>query len=383
MKAGAGSIAGVAGERPASGRGARRGTRAARAFAAALLLAGCDPVKSLEKLHDRGGPPPVPPEILALASTATEWVGGPPHPRGERGSIGILVLWNGYDPRCLAMLPAIQAWHDAYARYGVRITGLHFAAYPFAADSAVVGANARRLGAGFPSAVLPLPPPAALAAGRGPVLVWPGGGDPAPQWLSTPTDAAVYEARIRQKLRQLRPDAPFPADGRAGVERGAPLPPARMLPLGARLAERGPLRGAAEGKSQPFVSPFRTEQEGPLETPVPAGWWTPLADAVESARGGAANLLAIRYDAGPVGVVMAPPAAGPARVWVLEDERWLDPGAAGRDVRFDARGASYVEVESPRHYAVSRGGAHVLKLSPEEAGVRFYAFTFEAATARP
>lgn len=364
---------------------ARRFLERGPALAAVLsLLAGCDPVARMEQLHHRDGPPPVAPEVLAYAGTATEWVGGPRHERSDGGSIGVMILWNGFDPACVAMMPAIEAWHEAYARYGVRITGLHFAPYDFAADSAVVGANARRLGLRFPSAVVSGPPPAGLAAGRGPVLIWPGGGDPAPQWLTTISDASAFEARIRQKLRQMRPDAGFPADAALGVVREAVPPvPARTLPLGARGIERGPLRGAVLDRAQPFVSPFRTEQEGPLDTPVPVGWWIPRADAVEAARGGAANVLAIRYDAGPVGLVMSPPATGGAKVWVLQDEKWLGPGDAGADVRYDSRGASYIEVAEPRHYAVARGGAHVLKLSPDVAGVRFHAFTIEAAPARP
>jgi len=358
--------------------------RAAVLAAALSLLAGCDAVERMEALHKRDGPPPVPPEVLASADTATEWVGGPRHPRGERGAIGIMILWNGYDPSCLRVMPLIEAWHEAYARFGVRITGLHFAPYSFATDSAVVGANVRRLGLRFPTAVLALPPPAGLQAGRGPVVIWPGGGDPAPQWLSSPSEAAVFEARIRRKLRETRPDAGFPADAGIGIAREGPPPAAgRTLRLGSHWTERGPIRGTTIGRAQPFVAPFRIEQEGALDTPVPVGWWTPLEDAIEAARGGAANYLAIRYDAGPVGLVMAPPAEGAARVRVLQDEKWLDAASAGEDVQFGANGESYVEVTEPRLYAVTRGGAHVLKLSPDQAGVRFYAFTYEAATARP
>jgi hypothetical protein len=68
---------------------------------------------------------------------------------------------------------------------------------------------------------------------------------------------------------------------------------------------------------------------------------------------------------------------------VLQDERWIAADAAGEDVRFDARGAAYVEVREPRLYWITRGGSHVLKLSPDVPGVKFHAFYFEAAAARP
>ena len=377
-------------------RTAPRGPRlsSARAAAArnlvtlAVLLAGCDTLEHLDRLHPRTGAPPVAPEVLASVDTATAWVGGPRPARGERGSIGILVLWDAFDPRAAALVPMIEAWHEAYARWGLRITGVHFAPYSFAGDSAVVGAAARRLGLTFPIAVLSNPPPAAVAAGRGPVIVWPGGGDSEPQWLQTPGDANAFEMRLRAKLRQLHPDAGFPADG-GGVARGT-VPPgaARTLFLGVDRVARGPLRGARTDAPQPFVLPFRSEQEGSLDTPVPVGWWTPRRDALEAARAGAANFLAIRYDAGPVGAVMGPPPGGEretgaARVWILEDERWLTPADAGADVKVDPRGGSYVELDATRAYALTRGGAHVLKLSPDTPGTRLYSFTFEAATPRP
>ncbi len=370
--------------------------RAAAAWIGLCLFAtGCDTLEHLDRLHPRTGAPPVAPEILAATDTSTQWVGGPRPARGggtrggSRGSgaIGVLVLWNAFDPRCDAIVPMVEAWHEAYARWGLRITGLHFAPYPFAGDSAIVGAAARRLGVRFPNAVVAGSPPAALAAGRGPVIVWPGGGDAEPQWLQTPGDANAFEARLRMKLRQIHPDAGFPSDG--GVPRGAVAPGAvRTLLLGTERVERGPLRGATPGRAQPFVSPFRSEQEGALETPVPVGWWTPRRDVLEAARGGAANFLAIRYDAGPAGAVLGPPGAasiesGPARVWILADDRWLTPADAGEDVKFDAHGGSYVDVSETRAYSIARGGSRVLKLSPDVPGIRFYSLTFEAAIARP
>lgn len=355
-----------------------RSRRLAAAVLAAALLAGCE---TLERMHDRGGPPPVPPEVLAAADTSAQWVGGDRAGGPVRPLIGIMILWNGFDPRCAELMPGIEAWHEAYAHFGLRIVGLHFAPYPFAADSAAVGATVRRLGLRFTNAVVSEPPPAALAAGRGPVVIWPGGGDPAPQWLSNRSDLEAFDARLRARMRKLHPEVTFASDG--PIVREPEAAPARTLFLGTNRVDRGPLRGATADRSQPFVSPFRSDQEGSLETPVPVGWWTPRGDALEAARGGAANYVAIRYDAGPVSLVMAPPAAGAARVWVLEDDRWIAPANAGPDVKFDARGAAYVEVAEPRLFGISRGGRHVLKLSPEAPGVRLYAFTIEAARPRP
>jgi hypothetical protein len=113
--------------------------------------------------------------------------------------------------------------------------------------------------------------------------------------------------------------------------------------------------------------------------PYPVGRWTPSAEGLTAARGGAMNFVAIRCPGGRASVVLRPPAEGAARVWILEDDAWLGEAARGEDVRVDARGASYVEVAEPRLYRIAELGAErVLKLSPEERGITFYAFAFEA-----
>jgi hypothetical protein len=98
-----------------------------------------------------------------------------------------------------------------------------------------------------------------------------------------------------------------------------------------------------------------------------------------AARGGAENFVALRYDAGALGAVLGPPGSGPARVWVLRDDRWLTVAEAGADVRIDGRGASFVMVDHPRLYAIAgmTRGEHVIKLSPDVPGTTIYALTFE------
>ncbi|NOT32762.1 MAG: hypothetical protein HOP12_01195, partial [Candidatus Eisenbacteria bacterium] len=99
---------------------------------------------------------------------------------------------------------------------------------------------------------------------------------------------------------------------------------------------------------------------------------------VTAARGGADNFIAFRYDGRPLGVVMSPPAGSAARVWLLDQDEWFAREAAGADVRFDERGASYVEVDAPRLYDVRRAGRHEkrLKLSPSAPGITLHAFRF-------
>jgi hypothetical protein len=72
------------------------------------------------------------------------------------------------------------------------------------------------------------------------------------------------------------------------------------------------------------------------------------------------------------------------RLWVLRDEKWLPHDALGADARLDSRGASYVEIEEPRVYAVCRElpGHHIVKLSPDAPGITIHALIVEPAGPR-
>ena len=179
-----------------------------------------------------------------------------------------------------------------------------------------------------------------------------------------------------------------PRDGDPlGVTDGAWPPRARapdaerIVYLGTSRVAQGPLARAEPGRAEWFTAQFRYQEEGRRFVPYPVGRWTPNAEDLIAARGGPENYVSIRGD-GNAWAVLAPPTGGSARVWILGDEAWLAREQSGADVRFDARGGSFVEVTEPRLYAIARCRAGcVLKLSPEVAGTAFYSFAFEPSAA--
>jgi len=356
------------------------------AIVAFVLLAssGCAPRNS----RDSALAPSVSPQMLAIADTAETWV-GEKAPAEQPDGLTLTVLWSATDPACLEMMPTVEAWHEAFSRFGLHVIGLVFAREPNLADSLTAAVAARRLGLRFPSAVSREPLPAALAAGRGPVVVLGDGLQQPPRWLGSADAASAVERELHASLRAQHPEMRFPGDPVAapppdtGAEASDATPRWQRVGLAPREVRSGPLRAAKLDEPQPFTAQFRFQEESANFVPVPLGWWTPRRDGLEAARPGAANLIAIRYDAGPVALVMAPPARGASRVWVLQDERWIAAGDAGEDIRFDSKGAAFVEVAEPRLYWITRGGRHVLKLSPDDPGIRFHAFYFGRAGARP
>jgi hypothetical protein len=336
-----------------------------------------------------GGAAP-PARLPALPDTGWHF-GGPLTADSLRGSIVVLAVFSDTHPGTFAVLPRLQRWHEAYARLGVRIVGVHAPEYAFATTPATVERLAARLGVGFPIVADPAlqvlgtlersgsEVQLVLAGPDGRVHLTRGAGDPQ-------ADLTAVEGELRRQLHREQPERAFPPG--AGSDTSAPgTPPSvRTVRLGSASLDHGPLAGATPGVAQPFTAQFRFEVEGAPYVPHPIGWWIPRAQGIEAARGGAAQYLAIRYDASRVGVVVSPPASGPARLWILRDEAWLPPDALGGDVRLDARGASYLDVESAGLYFVARGaGGHVLKLSPEAPGLTLHALTFEpdASGSRP
>ena len=338
----------------------------------------------------RAAPPPStmvqPPGTLYSAlELATSWANGAAPARADlRGHPVLVVVWSDTYPEGLAALARAEEVRDAYQAHGIRVIGIQEPDFSFAADTAIVAHAARRAGARFPIA---LDPAGRIAASlgvhdlRSASLVADTSGALGP---TRPGARGVVrsEGEVRAAIAALNPRVKFPADAAAPVE-DDDLAATHAIYLGVGRAEAGPIATARTGRAQPFTAQFRFEVEGKSYVPYPVGWWTPGADGLTSAHGGAATYVALRYESGALDAVISPPPAseggeGHARVWILSDERWLPSESLGEDARLDARGASYIEIDEPRLYHIARGGgAHEIKLSPDAPGVTFHALLVE------
>lgn len=318
------------------------------------------------------------PEAVRALAGATGWLNGSPISTDSlRGRVVVLVLWSDTDPVSLKVLPEAEAWRRAYEPMGVRVLGVHVPDYAFATDTAVATAAARRAGAAFPIALdgeyriaSRLDPQDAMPL----VMILDATGRTA---LDVPGGAFERAHRaIRDALRRSRPDLGLAPDPEP-TGREASAPPVRRVFCGTSRVERGPLATAAPGRTTTFTAEFRYQIEGDAYTPYVVGRWTPNAEGVTAARGGPAEMLAVRSQGGDVYAVMGPPPSGRGRVWILCDDAWLADTERGGDVRGDSRGATYVDVTEPRLYAIARSQRpHVLKLSPDQPGVTFYELSF-------
>jgi thiol-disulfide isomerase/thioredoxin len=316
--------------------------------------------------------------------TGLAWLNGEPLPPDSlRGRPAVVAVWSDTDPECLRELPAIQAWHQAYGRYGVRVVGVHEPDFVFATDSTVPASVVRRLGLGFPIALDPDYHLRAIlgAPSGGPVVILADTSGNVVAVESGRGHLAAIESHLREQLRHMRPDLQFPGDPAAAAPSIASggAPTSHVVHLGISRVREGPLVGSPPGQAQSFTAQFRFQVEGKSYVPYPVGLWTPTAEGAVANRGGAENFVALRYDAGALWAVLSPPRGETVRVWMLRDEKWPAAADLGADGRLDGRGAAYVEVSEPRLYEVFRAGAgeHVAKLSPESPGVTFHALIVE------
>jgi hypothetical protein len=325
----------------------------------------------------------VPARLPHLASATALLNRGTFAPESLAGHPVVVVLWSDTDPRALAALPHAQSWWQAYARYGVRVLGVHSPEFAFAADPAVPRRITQRLHLTFPIA---LDPNYQIRNRFGDFMPWPGlaVADTAGRIvLQVPVDQPwEVDIAIRKLLRRLHPDIGFPS------EPEPPEPPAtsraqgRTVALGAGRVHAGPLADARPGAVLTFTTQFRFQEEGVPFVPYPVGRWMPNAEGLVAGQAGAANFVAIRSGGERLCAIIGPPASGPARVWILADDAWLAAGEAGQDVQVDPQGASYVDVSEPRIYEIAPGGkARVFRFSPKDPGVTFYAFLFETPSA--
>jgi hypothetical protein len=347
-----------------------------------------------------------PPAVAALAvadtlpatPAGTGWIGTPPELHAPFTAI---VVWSLADPRSLAAADRAEKWRLLYGSLGARIIGIHAPHAAFDADSEVVATEVARRGLGYPVAL-----DGSLAwthelssAGPRPCVVI---ADSLGRVCYTGVDDAAAERELEHLVVIAHPEMASPGSAGDSAGSGAPtgggaadaVPAAATgvrapVWLGAGDHPTGPLADVTPGGPRTFHAELSTEIAGTPWVPTPIGLWSLGSDGLTAARGGAQQWVALRYDAVPLAVVASAARGGSGKLWVLRDDAWLPRAVAGADVRFDARGGSYVEVAWPRLYDVVRadGHPHVVKLSPEEPGLTLHAFVFEpvppVAPARP
>lgn len=349
---------------------------------------------------------PVRYDVVPRLDRAVAWLRGAAlAPDDVRDRPLVMVVFTRTHPLARDFLRAAQVWHEAYGRLGLTVVGVHRPHLACDSDTIGLARDLARWGVTFPVAVDPEDRVARVGL-RGASEERPMATPPpfCYLWIGTPGKAVAWRSEARfvsgnstmreaeAAVQDLIAHGPRPRDGR----RGFGIPPVvdfdgrqgLLFPLepdGSGTRE-GPLADAPLDLARTYTTQFRYQEEGPFQMPIPVGRWILRRDGLEAARGGAAQFATFRYyagspGAGGAGVVASPPPDGPARLWILRDDGWPPADALGEDARREPDGSAYVEVTEPRLYRVLRGGGrHVLRLSPERAGMTLHAIAVVVQT---
>jgi len=277
----------------------------------------------------------------------------------------------------LRALEALKAWDKRYALNGLMVIGIHTPEYGFQKNPAYALETLHHLGVEFPvildndrtlwKAYANDGWPAFYLIDRKGIILFDRLGEGGYQEL---------EGMIQVEIEKLK-GAP-PPGGPPSVED----PP----PAGGECGEMTPEVGLDQAKKiinldlgeLPETLLLTASREGELST---RGRWVREQEDVKLDQQNADLSAFVRliYRGAQGFAVLGPGEAGPVKFWVRQDDLWLDAGNAGKDVRFDADGRSYVKAGSIGFNELVRNGSdsvHELILLPMRQGGRVYGFSF-------
>lgn len=317
------------------------------------------------------------------------WVNSEPLSFDQRRSVWLIELWNYTDLACIRSLGYLAEWHRRYAHKGLTIVGVHTPRFHFARQRHLVEWALREFGIEYP-VVLDNHHRLWRAYGND---CWPA------HYLIDAQGRVRYvhlgegrydeaETAIHLLLRELEPSLALPPIMRPLRPEDKPgtlrYPATPDLYAGYERGRFGDPDGYVYDHTVIYEDPGERE-EGVLYA---QGQWRTTSDYL--AFMGEKGYLTFTYCATRVNAILSPTwdemtlmlrlRQGPApRVGV-----WLDSGPvpstdAGADIAYDRERGSFVVVDRPRLFSLTRHshfGRYELRLAFSNRDVTVYAFTF-------
>lgn len=312
----------------------------------------------------------------------TGWINSPPLTVADlRGKTVLIDFFEYTCINCLRTLPYLREWYKRYHRYGFEIIGVHTNEFGFSGERQNVEAGARRLGITWPIVMDDHDaiwnryhndgwPHEYLYAPNGQLIESFGGEGGYPD----------TERKIQLILKVTQPSLNLPPLMALLPQDSYDKPGAVCYPKTPEvIVGRAPIADAASGSrasSADYTDPGGDHRDGAVYL---QGYWHLTHDAALSDAGN--GYLAMRYHAIQVEIVMKPE-HGTIRVEVTQDGRPVAHEDAGSDLRYDAGGHSYVDVDAGRAYDVIMNAhyapARDLRLTAGGAGLGIYDLAFES-----
>ncbi|MBV8488930.1 MAG: redoxin domain-containing protein [Candidatus Eremiobacteraeota bacterium] len=331
------------------------------------------------------------PDVAKGFEGASAWLnGGPPTATNLQGKVVLVDFWEYTCINCLRTLPYLREWYRRYKDDGLVILGIHTPEFAFSGEQQNVAAAAQHLGVTWPIALDDNHTiwdrfhtdrwPTELLFDSGAHLVdrTVGEGD------YRKTEKAIQTALLAMNPKLHMPPVmellPQDSYDKPGAVCYLQTPETYVGPWhGTQIANApSPALGETSGMGADnyYADPGRNYQDGAIYL---QGSWTPSKDGQAMVDQGG-GYLTMRYHAIEVMTVMRPQ-SGSVRVGVTQDGKPIPKDDAGADVKYDASGNSYVDVDQARAYHIvenAKFGTHDLRLTPSGNGLGIYSFAFES-----
>lgn len=295
---------------------------------------------------------------------------------GKKHHIVLIDFWEYTCVNCIRTLPYVKAWDAEYRDDGLVVIGIHSPEFAFAHDEANVRAAVARLGIRYP---------VVNDSAYNNWNAWKN--DVWPREILIDADGNVLEdnegeggyaqteAKIRAALKQVHPEgisdsrtvraeqAPSSSTDEmyCGYDRGADNYAGAIKKDAPSLYQNGNPAGLGDGSI------------------ALSGTWKVTAESVRHVGNSGRDYVEIRYHGPDCNAVIKPETGQPCDVVIRQDGQPIRKADAGDDIKYDADGRSYLHVDQPRMYAITRlahPGAHDLALQPVSKGFGLYSFAF-------
>ncbi|HEY3413433.1 MAG TPA: redoxin family protein [Armatimonadota bacterium] len=305
-------------------------------------------------------------------------------PDGKPVAAILVDFWEYTCINCIRTMPYLKEWNKRYSDKGLLIVGIHTPEFGFAHDGKHVAEAVKRFGLTYPILVdsdhrnwdaysNQYWPRHYLIDSRGYIVsdhAGEGGYSETEreiQSLLKRYDPGVALPKVMDVVRETdRPDAvcyPVTGETYVGYERG-------------QLGNRG---GYRRDVAADYADTGRYEDG----VPVAVGSWRATPEALIHTSTRPDDAILLRYHALDLYAVIKPEGGTPLRVYVTQDGKPLPVADKGADILFDEQGRPYLNVDSPRMYAIAHNakfGQHVLGLSSPSSGFGLYSYTFGSCT---
>lgn len=311
------------------------------------------------------------------------WLNSTPlTPQQLRGKVVLVDFWEYTCINCLRTLPYLREWYRRYRDHGFVIIGVHTPEFDFSAKRANVTAAANRLGVTWP---VVLDDHATIWKRYG-NYVWPHEYlyDQEGRLAESSAGEGGYpetEARIQALLKGAQPQLALPPVMALLPQDSYDKPGAVCYPKTPELIVGHGRIANASGSGNPATDTnYAYDESNPQDGAVYLqGYWHITHEAAVSGENN--GYLVLRYHAIQLDAVLKPEDGGSIRAEVTQDGRPVAKSDAGSDLRYDAHGNSYLEVDEPRSYNLITNasfGAHTLQIFPKSDGLGVYDFAFES-----